>query len=86
MELARSDPVHVLCRAAALRLCCGSDDHPFQWVPMQIFRALEVPGDQYTCVNILEDESLRAGLKEYSMVRQRAPSVLRTVHVPHENK
>lgn len=34
---------------------------------VQIFHALDVPSGQFTCVNILEDESLRAGLKDYSM-------------------
>lgn len=34
---------------------------------VQIFHALEVPSGEFTCVNILEDESLRSGLKEYSM-------------------
>lgn len=33
---------------------------------VQIFHALDVPADQFTCVNILEDDSLRVGLKEYS--------------------
>ena len=35
---------------------------------LQIFHALNVPTDKFTCVNILEDDSLRSGLKEYSQV------------------
>lgn len=36
---------------------------------LQIFHALGVPTDKFTCVNILEDDSLRSGLKEFSQVR-----------------
>lgn len=43
--------------------------HTVCTVTAQIFHALGVPADQFTCVNILEDESLRSGLKEYSQVR-----------------
>ncbi len=49
---------------------------------LQIFHAVGVPADQFTCVNILEDESMRAGLKEYSMVRLTTPFVTAGIYPP----
>ena len=43
---------------------------------LQIFHALGVPTDKFTCVNILEDDSLRSGLKEFSQVCCRASFAL----------